>query len=304
MAGVVISMTFFCELSTEPRIRTTRIVAAVGGLALSFLTMAFVLAADTAFAAGDGPEMCRRAKSLGYDESKDVFLKYIKTPIDKRELCAKRFWELFQPKPLVQILDDDEQRQFSAEIERGDCNKATEVLSARFAAAHPTAPRHRTDDSSRSSWRAAMARHFYESIGLCKDLKQMYRALAFIDAAGLKARPFWSLRKNFYVPTPTFPPPVRNMYSSVASMLYEMRRTQSPKVALEVLRVSNEGRALKLHPHYEVYIALRLRELGMADPVINYIIERPLTPKTRRLIEERVSNKDPGDLPRFTERHD
>ena len=297
-------MTYFCKLSIEPCIRGTKTAAAAVGLTLSFLTMAVVLAGDTAFAAGDEPKICSRAKALGYDESTDVFLKYIKSSIDKRELCTKRFWELFQPKPLVQILGDDEQRQFYAAIDQGDCNKATELLSARFAAAHPMAPLHRTDASSRLSWRVAMSHHFYESIGLCKDLRQIDRALADIDTEGLKPRPFWSLRKNFYVPTTTFPPPVRNMYSSVASLLYEMGRTQSPKVALEVLRVSNEGRALKLHPHYEVYIALRLRELGMADPIINDLIERPLDPKTRRLVEERVRNKDPGDLPKFAEKSD
>jgi len=146
-----------------------------------------------------------------------------------------------------------------------------------------------------------MSRHFYESIGLCNDLRQLRRALTDVDTAGLEPRPFWSWRKNFYVPTTTFPPPVRNMYSAVASLLYEMGRTQSPKVALAVLRVSNEGRALKLHHHYEVYIAIRLREFGMSDNVIKDIIERPLDQKTRRLIEKRVSEKNPSDLPKFPE---
>lgn len=297
-------MICFCKPSVEPCNRTPKTAVAAVGLTLSFLTMAIVLAGDTAVAAGDEPEMCRRAKALGYDENTDVFLKYIQTPIDRQEHCTKRFWQHFQPKPLAKILSSDELRTYHERITSGDCIGATEILSERFAAAHPTAPNHRDNFSSRSSWRSGMSTHFYDSIGLCNRLGHLRRVLGKIDAAGIVPRPFWNWRANYFAPPATYPPPVREMYLTVGSLLREMGSTQSPKVALAVLRVSNEGRALKLHPHYEVYIALRLRELGMTDPLITKIINRPLDVKTRRYIEERVEKKDPSDLPKFADKHD
>jgi len=105
-------MFYFSRLDIGSGIRAAKTAAVTVALALSFPILAFVPVGNVAFAADGEPEMCRRAKALGYDESTDVMFKYIGIPIDKHEHCTRRFWELFQPNPLVQILTGDEQLLF------------------------------------------------------------------------------------------------------------------------------------------------------------------------------------------------
>jgi len=257
---------------------------------------AMLAGAHPALADKNEPEICHRAKALGYDEGKEL-LQFS----SKRELCTRRFWYLFRPKPLAQILDKDEQKEYHTATEQGDCKRAASLLSKRFDAAHPDAPRHLSDSAHQFHWRGAMTLHYYDSLGLCDDLRFLQVALKDIDAAGLKPRPFWNWRKNYFGAQTKFPRPVQQMYSAVARLLRNMGRTQSPKVALAVLRISNEGRALKLHPHYEVYIAHRLRALGVSDPLLDELINRPLDAQVSASIREKIRRKEPSGLPTFPE---
>lgn len=289
-------LTRICQPGIERCLGTTKDIVGAGCFALFLLAVASALAANVAYADEPEPEICRRAKALGYDESKEL-LKFS----SKRELCTMRFWNLFQPKPLAQIFNEDEHKQYDEAIRQGHCKQATEILSKHFDMAHPGAPPHQSNRSDSLSWRVSMSRHYYDSLGLCHLLRHLRLALEDIDAAGLKPRPFWSWRENYFGAETKFPSPVREMYSAVASLLRDMGRTQSPKVALAVLKLSNEGRALKLHPHYEIYIARRLRELGVSDPLIDEIVSRPLDPETIRSIAEKVKRKDPSGIPKFPE---
>jgi len=271
-------------------------MATVGGLALLFLTMAFVPTGETAFAAGDDPEICRRAKALGYDESKEL-----RNFSSKRELCIMRFWELYRPKPLAQVLSASAMSEYDRATERGDCKRATNLLSKHFDATHPDAPPHRADELNFINWRIAMARHFYPSLGLCRDLLSIQIALRRISEAGIAFRPFWSRRENYYYSVKRFPLPVQSLYTRVGNLINNLGRTRSPKVALALLKLSDAGKVIRLHAHYELYLAYRLRDLGVEDPLVDRFINRAIDPAIRATIADKAKRQAPSGVPIFPE---
>ncbi len=266
------------ELSILPAITRKSLHACAAGL-----LVAAIFAMLPAQASDTDPEICQRAKALGYDESKEM-LKFS----SKRELCTFRFWNLFQPKPLEQILDAAELAHYYQAIERGDCSRALTLLSDNFATAHPDAPPHLSGELKGLSWRSSMSKHYYTSLGLCEDLRSIKRALKDVAEADLEFRPFWSRRENFYNPIGRFPKPVQRVYSGVGRLIHNLARTRSSKVALALLRLSDDGKAVRLHPHYELYIAFRLRNLGLTDMLIDKIIARPLDPVVRANIADKA----------------
>lgn len=258
------------------------------------LLATIILAPLPANASDTDPEICQRAKALGYDESKEL-LKFS----SKRELCTLRFWNLFQPKPLEQVLDAAELTRYHHAIAQRNCSRALTLLSDNFAAAHPDAPPHLSGELKGLNWRTSMSRHYYPSLGLCQDLRSIRRALRDVTEAGLEFRPFWSRRENFYQTLQRFPKPVRRVYSGVGRLIHSLARTRSPKVALALLRLSDDGKAIKLHPQYELYIALRLHRHGLTDTLIDKIIRRPIDPLVRANIADKAKRATPHGLSMF-----
>jgi len=269
------------------------LVRRLGG-ALAAQLVAMTVVAYPASASDIEPQICRSLKALGYDESKELL-----TFSSKRRLCTMRFWTLFQPRPLEQILTATERTKYDQAIERNDCKRATDVLSDNFEAAHPDAPPHRADALSRSFWRNSIATHYYESLGLCRDLRSVRQALKDIAEAGIEARPFWNMQENYYGAQTKFSIPVRNMYSGIARLLNNLNRTRSHKVALALLRLSDAGKAIKFHRHYELYMAIRLRNLGVNGPLIKEIIDRPIDADLRARVEGMAKRKDSAGIPMY-----
>jgi hypothetical protein len=241
-------------------------------------------------------EICRLAKELGYDIDKELPL--IARMRSKRDLCTSRYWELYRPKPLEQVLDAADLARYHRAIEKGDCRRAAALIDDRFDAAHPDALPHRSDEFHQRSWRGRIAEHYVE-LGVCDSLQYIKWSLKKIDAAGIKARPFWGARENYFRSGSPYPAPVQNMYSGVAGLLYRLDHFKSPKVALALLRLSHEARAVKFHPHYELYLALRIRGMGVEDPLIDEIVSRPLDRAIRSRIVEMADGKSSSGIPRF-----
>ncbi|MEO0797779.1 MAG: hypothetical protein AAFY53_01085 [Pseudomonadota bacterium] len=240
------------------------------------------------------PEICQRAKALGYDESKEL-----RSFSNKKEHCITRFWGLYRPKPLAQVFDASAMSEYDRATERGDCKGATKLLSQHFDAAHPDAPSHRADEWHFFNWRIAMERHFYPTLGLCRDLSGISNALKRISDANIEYRPFWSRKENFYYSVKGFPLPVQSLYTRVGSLLNNLGRTRSPKVALALLKLSDTGKAIRLHAHYELYIAYRLRDLGVEDPLVDKIIIRAIKPGIRTTIADKAKRKEQSGIPMF-----
>ncbi len=242
-------------------------------------------------------EICRRAKALGYDESKQPVLGH--EVLSKKERCTKAFWAKFEPRPLNEILNDADNAAYHVAIENGDCTRAENLLRESFSAAHPDALSTRFEDMMLDYWRHNMERHFYPSLGLCGDLRTIRKSLKEIVREGIKTRPFWSFKENHYPRSTKFPFHLRQMYAGVANMIYGLSLTQSPKVALALLRLSREGKAVKFHPHYELYLALRLQGFGVEDPLIDTVINGNFEPAERTRVAEKAKQKNSTGIPMF-----
>lgn len=242
-------------------------------------------------------EICRRAKALGYDESKEPVIGH--QILNKKEHCTKAFWAKFKPRPLNEILNNADQAAYHTAIERGDCIDAEILLRERFSLAHPEAPLKQFENMMLDYWRHNMERHFYPSLGLCADLKTIRTSLKVLTREGIRARPFWSLQENHYPRSTKFPFHQRQMYAGVANMIYALGQTQSPKVALALLRLSKDGKAVKFHPNYELYLALRLQGFGVEDPLIDTVIGEPVDPIVRGRIAEQARQQNSTSIPMF-----
>lgn len=292
---------FFALLSrhTTRKDRSRKEVVRLGWHTLCAVLLTSILIVQPAFAASDQEhEMCRRAKALGYDESrKPVFGHEV---LSKTERCTKAFWREFKPQPLNEILGDaDSISNYHEAIEQGDCKRAENLLRQGFSIAYPGLPSKRSKDMMLDYWRNNMITHFYPSLGLCVELHNIRNSLKEVVASGIKARPFWSLRENHYPRSTKFPFHLRQMYAGVANMIYALNLTQSPKVALALLRLSREGKAIKLHPDYELYLALRLQGAGIHDPLIDTVIDQDFAPRDRARIAKKAKQKTSDGIAMF-----
>lgn len=253
---------------------------------------------DPAIASPDqNLEICHRATALGYDASKEPVIGH--QMLSKLERCTKAFWAKFKPRPLDEILNDADQAAYHKAIDQGDCISAQNLLRQHFSRAHPEAPSVHFEDMMFDYWGHNMERNFYPSLGLCRDLKTIRTSLKAIAREGIKARPFWSMQENFYPRSTQYPFHLRQMYAGVANMIFALGLTQSPKVALGLLRLSREGQAVKFHPHYELYLAFRLKGFSVEDPLLDTVIGKPTDPTVRARIAEQARQKNSTGIPMF-----
>ena len=60
----------------------------------------------------------------------------------------------------------------------------------------------------------------------------------------------------------------------------------NPELLKALLRLSTEGKAIRMHPEYEYYLALWLRAAGERDPIVQSILDRPIDPKHKARAQE------------------
>ncbi|MEM1370656.1 MAG: hypothetical protein AAGG72_00355 [Pseudomonadota bacterium] len=289
---------------SDPRRIDVTVVLVRFKLALSLLIAIAIVATPTQLAAGPEPEICRRLQALESVEAKlptslDLLMR---ERLGKKELCTKRFWSTYRPKPLDQVLTGAERLQYHKALDSQDCDLALKLLSERFEAAHPDAPSHLSDEVNSFYWRINVAKRHYSNLGMCDALQSIRRSKRKIIGAQINARPFSGLQKSLM--TPAFnklPVPVQSMYSAIGDLHDILARSRNSKVALALLRLSVEGEALKYHPHYELYLAHRLRILGHTEPVIDAVINRRLDPAVRANIEGKATRHQPVGIPMFAD---
>ncbi|MEO0620532.1 MAG: hypothetical protein AAFZ01_14805, partial [Pseudomonadota bacterium] len=69
---------------------------------------------------------------------------------------------------------------------------------------------------------------------------------------------------------------------------------KSSVYSLALLRLSRAGTALELHPLGELFLAFRLQEAGVIDPIVTEILSRPVEQKIRMEIKRHADDKIAG----------
>ena len=255
---------------------------------LALMTLSFVLTpAPRALAISD-EEMCELRDALRS-----------KLPTEEQELytsdvlCRSNYWTLLKPKPLDEIMPPEERAALRRTAAAGDCEAATKLLARRFVEGHPDVPSILENAADYRAWKTRVARRAYDDTALCLHLKEIKSAQAEIDRLGLKAKPFTG---TFTAPRkPITEPPgpearrelaVSYLYNLLDSLHAQHHTFTNPELVKALLKLSYEGKALRLHPEYAYYLALWLRAAAEQDPVIEAILDRPIDPKHKARAQE------------------
>lgn len=242
-----------------------------------------------------GSLMCDRVKSLSTEPIPLVVGRML--PNSTREQrCRQYFWHVLKIKPLNEIFDDTEVRRYKAAIAVQDCQAASNLLRKRFAATHPAGAFILTEEEEAKHWRFIVVSTYFEELFLCFKLAEIDQAQRELDRAGLDIAPYRGNPfsqddiDNIGKRSGRFDPRVEARDRPVAILMEVHLFVKSTTYWLALLRLSDAGVALEFHPLWELFLAFRLRDAGITDPLIASILSRPLDLKIRTEIEQHAKN--------------
>lgn len=240
-------------------------------------------------------DLCKRLKEIS---SLDPTKELLWGRMSPEWICRGLYWSEFRPLPLSKILDGADLANYRSSTTGHDCTTAVALLSNGFAAAHPKALSILTDKENFKSWKRRTVGKNFPALALCFGLEEVREAQAEIDRLGISANPYAGHEKSMASEEArNLPIPVRERHNAIFGLLLDLRSTKNHAIAIAVLKLSVEGKALRYHQFYELYIALRLRTQGETDPIIEHIITGPMDARMKQKIEEMAKSRYYKDLP-------
>lgn len=240
------------------------------------------------------PDICERVEALGLPEALPNAVKIL----PKEEVCIMRYWEFFRAKPLEEILTAAQLERYREAIKTRACEEAEEILRRNFGAAHPDAPSILYDDQHYGKWRSYVIGEYFPDLFYCRVLKRIRTAQQEIDENGINAEPFfWS--RHTRVLDPELPIPVQDRNVAFFILHAVGKQPQPIFVTRERLALSLEGRAIKYHPLFELFLAYALRVRGDTGPMIQQVIDRPVDPADRARVEQAIRIRSSEGIPMF-----
>ncbi len=245
------------------------------------------------------PEICERLREVSsVKPAKSELYKIL--PLE--EVCRSLYWTHFHPLPLSKIMNKDEIAEYLRNISTGDCTAAVALLGNRFAATYSESPSILTNRLNYKNWMSNTVGKHYPKLGLCFDLEQIRIAQEKIDALGLQAAPYAGVQNSMDARARNeFSKPARKRNLAIFNMHANLRSSFSPDIALALLKLSLEGRAVKYHEKYELYLAYWLDEKGLSDPIIQHVINRPYAERLRSDMRSRAQREQFVFFPDYPE---
>lgn len=243
------------------------------------------------------PEICQRLKEItSFDPHKDPLFHH--KPREAR--CRTVYWLRLLPLPLPKILNKSELAQYSEEITKQNCDAAAALLSKRFVEAHPHAPSILENTKDYKEWGSVTVGKHFPKLALCFGLEELRKAQNKMDRLGITAEPYAGLTKSLGLPhTRDLPGPVLARHNAIFRLHVDLNSSLSHDIALALLKLSVEGKALKYHPWHELYMAYKLRHNGLQDPIIQQVIDRPLDSKVKADVEQQVISGRYEGIPQY-----
>ena len=243
------------------------------------------------------PEICQRLKEItSYDPHKNPLFHY-KT---REARCRTAYWLHLQPLPLSELLNEAERAEYDEAISKQNCDAAAVLLSKRFVEAHPHAPSILENTKDYKKWESVTIGKHFPELALCFGLEELRKAQNKMDRLGITAEPYAGLTKTLEAEiTNRLPVAVLERNSAIFSLHVDLNSSLSHDIALALLKLSVEGKALKYHPWHELYMAYKLRHNGLQDPIIQQVIDRPLDSKVKADVEQQVISGRYEGIPQF-----
>lgn len=264
-------------------------------LALMVLS-AVLMPAPSALALSD-EEMCKRVDALLAARPDHPLRRIV-----FRDPCRTDYWMLLKPKPLDEIMPSEERMVYRRTALDGDCQAATKLLAKRFVEGHPDVPSILANATDYGAWQRYVAEHDYDDIAFCVTLKDVNSAQAEIDRLALEAKPYAGAVTTPARRDENGEPGPRYRREFAVHLIYLLNyNLANPEVAKALLRLSAEGKAIRLHPEYEYFLALWLRSVGDRDPMVQAILDRPLDPKRKAAAAKVLETGELGDIKEFAE---
>ena len=243
-------------------------------------------------------EICKRLKEISsVDPHASPYFRY-KTP---EERCRQTYWSELKPLPLSKILNEAERKTYDKAIADKKCAAAEELLSKRFVEAHPKVPSIFADKRDYEEWQFFVIGLHFPRLAICRELDIISKALAEIDRLGLKPKPYSGQIETTSPSDKVFPDPVLKMYIAVFNLHLQFGQSLNSDIAVALLELSVEGRAVKFHPDQELYWAYRLHMKGRRDPILQKIIDRPMDPKRKAEIVTKAKRGEFESVPYYPE---
>lgn len=241
--------------------------------------------------------MCKRLKEISsFDPHKDLLFHH--QTCEAR--CRTTYWVRLQPLPLSEILNEAERAQFDEAIAKQNCNAAAALLSKRFVDAHPNVPSILENKKDYKTWEFSTVGEHIPKLALCFGLEELRKAQNKMDRLGITAEPYAGQTKTLEAEiTNRLPVAVLERNSAIFRLHAHLNSSLSHDIALALLKLSVEGRALKYHPWHELFLAYKLRHNRLQDPIIQKVIDRPLDSKVKADIERQVKSGRFEGIPQY-----
>ena len=264
-------------------------------LALMALSLALV-PSPSALALSD-EEMCKL---------RDALLSKLPTelqePFTSKDQCRENYWALFKPRPAKEFMPADEFAHYRRAIKSGRCDDATRMLARRFPESHPKAPSILANDADYKAWRTRVVVSQFDDLALCHDLSKIRAAQSEIDRLNIAAPHYaGSMTAPFRSGNGDAPSPAYTRQFATQMIFLRHRRLRHPETVKTLLKLSTEGKAIRLHPEYEYLLALWLRSVGDRHPMVQSILDRPLDPARKAAAAKVLETGELGDLKEFAE---
>lgn len=242
------------------------------------------------------PLMCSRLKELTTEFPNPQADRLLRgRSLEQR--CRQYFWYVLKIKPLAEILNASEIDIYNAALANRDCQAATALLRRRFAKTHPRADFILTDQKEFELWQQISVSDHFQELYLCQRLVEIDQAQRDLDTAGKTVGPYRGNPlveddlRNIGKRSGTFDTLIDARDRPVAMLLEANFSGESPVYSLALLKLSHRAVALELHPLWELFLAVRLREVGVSDPLVTRILSRPVDANIRMKIERHAKNK-------------
>ena len=244
-------------------------------------------------------EMCLRLKGLT-DDYPNPETDRLLPGSTLEERCRQYFWYVLKIKPLNEILTSSELEIYETALDKRDCKRAMTLLQQRFAEAHPKAEFILTERKEAELWKKIAVGNHFHSLYLCRRLVEIEEAQHELDRLGIKAAPYHGnpMRPGggptIGLRSGQFDARIAARDKPVAILLEVDFAGKSSVYSLALLKLSRAGVALELHPLWELFLAFRLQEAGVIDPIITGILSRSVDPKVRAEIQRHANDKIAG----------
>lgn len=210
------------------------------------------------------------------------------------EKCLSKFWSGYDAKPVTEMFDAAGLAKYKTAIQRGECEAARVQLRQQFAKSHPSAPSilQNTNVYKQWSW-SAVAEH-YGDLAMCFERAKLRELQANIEQQGILAPPYQGPATLNSKLVATYPQLLLDRHHMVFK--YELHFENWGKLSrgLFLLQLSREGKSVRYHPHWEAYIAYRLKVAGRDrdDPIIGEVLAREIDGAVRARIEAAARSRN------------